>query len=627
MDYNPRRHRNTLGSGGLYLHTRVIAGEEIVSEIAGGQSVTTTVALGAVAIATALFAAVATAGKGGDGGKGKDEDRPNIVVLMTDDQTVESLRVMPKLDSLLADQGVSFTNSFASNPVCCPSRATFLTGQYAHNNGVYRNSEPNGGFTSLDGSRTLPVWLERAGYFTAHIGKYLNGYGSQSPPTEIPPGWSEWYGSIDRSTYRMHGYTLNENGTLRTYGHQDVEDPATYQTDVYAQKATELIARRAPKRKPFFLSLAPLAPHGEVLEDENGLRLGGPRAAPRHEGAYASERLPQSPSLNEADVSDKPAEIEALPRLSRQRLAATQARYRDRLESLLAVDDMVESVINELRDAGEMSDTVLVFTSDNGYLLGEHRIASNKQYLYEESIRVPLIVRGPGIPEGKTRKQPVANLDLAPTILHYADAKADLALDGRPLHRLIADRRREPGRAIVIENWCQLNEVCFDPTVARYRAVRTQRYIYAEYPNGESELYDLDADPFELTSAHADPAYAEERAALAELLASLTDCAGGECREEPRLRLRLEYETRRERGKRCVRSKVVAEVRGRDSDTGLEATFFVDGKKRGKDGGSRLRETLARRQLERRAKNKISANVAVLDGRVASVAEKGPGRC
>jgi N-acetylglucosamine-6-sulfatase len=177
---------------------------------------------------------------------------PNVLVIMTDDQTVESVRVMTNVKRLLRDRGATFANSFVTYALCCPSRATFLTGQYAHNHGVLGNVPPAGGYAKLDHTNTLPVWLQDAGYYTAHLGKYLNGYG-RADPTEIPPGYDEWRGSVDPSTYRFYGYKLNENGRLTTY--------ETYQTDLYAQKAARIIRRRAPSAQPFFLWVAFLAPH------------------------------------------------------------------------------------------------------------------------------------------------------------------------------------------------------------------------------------------------------------------------------------------------------------------------------------------------------------------------------
>jgi N-acetylglucosamine-6-sulfatase len=220
--------------------------------------------------------------------------RPNVLVLMTDDQTVESLRVMGNVKTLLADQGTTFDSSFASFSLCCPSRATFLTGQYAHNHGVMGNAPPVGGYAKLDSSNTLPVWLQRAGYHTVHIGKYLNGYPG-SNRTHVPAGWTEWYGSIDPSTYQFYNYTLNENGRLVTYG----SDPASYQADVYSRKAVDAVRRLAPGAAPFFLSVAFLAPHsGGPRESDDPRNFATPVPAPRHRNRFAAEPFPQSPSFN-----------------------------------------------------------------------------------------------------------------------------------------------------------------------------------------------------------------------------------------------------------------------------------------------------------------------------------------
>ncbi len=556
--------------------------------------------------------------------------QPNVVVVMTDDQTVESMRVMDTVDRLLVDRGVTFTNSFVSNPVCCPSRATFLTGRYSHNNGVYRNGPPHGGYPALPRSHTLPRRLQRAGYHTAHIGKYLNGYGLISPPAEIPPGWTDWYGLID-PTYSMYGYTLNENGRLVTHGSPEVEDPAVYQTDVFAAKGAALIARLAPRAKPFFLSVAPLAPHYEHdLDNLPAPRpLPNPRPAPRHAGAFADEALPRPPSYDEADVSDKPEEIRGKTPFPPAVLENQTARYRGRLASLLAVDDLVEELIAALRDAHELGNTLIIFTSDNGYLLGEHRIRENKQYVYEESIRVPLVIRGPGVPAGKRRSAPAANVDLAPTILEYAGAGAGagLELDGRSLSRLIAEPRFEPGRAIVLENWCQRSESCFDATTPRYRAVRTQRYVYAEYPNGENELYDLATDPFQLTSRHQDSAYAERRRALADLLGELSACAGGGCRARPELRLKLRFTPGERRGRRCARSSVTARITGGDRRAAEQAEFFLGTRRAGADLEAPLRMRIARKRLRTGRGRAVTANVTVLDGRIRTERAKAPRRC
>jgi N-acetylglucosamine-6-sulfatase len=602
---------------------------------------------GAAAALTAVLAALAlTAGSGGSEpasgapgapkAHGKDK-QPNIVVVMTDDQTVESLRVMPKVQKLIGDEGVTFSNNFAANPICCPSRSTFLSGQYSHNTGVLRNSLPDGGFASFDNSETLPVWLQRAGYYTAHIGKYLNGYGA-SDPTQIPPGWSEWYGAVDPTTYRMYGYTLNENGNLVTYGDYDTPDPATYQTDVYAKKAADFIQRRAPKSAPFYLSVAPLAPHVEVFkreaagdDDPPTPSFPNPRPAPRDAGAFKSEGLPHNPDFNEADVSDKPENIRTRPLLSPQATGMARNRYRSRLGSLLAVDDMVGRIVKTLRGTGELNNTVILFLSDNGFFLGEHRIPNGKQYPYETSIRVPLEIRGPGIPKDEVRAQMAANVDLAPTILKLAHASASGPIDGRSLLPLIKDPHLYPGRGIVLENWCQTDEKCFDPDnpmTARYHGVRTDRYAYMRYPNGEQELYDLDRDPYELDSLQNSAKYRPQLAALSKLLDQLQSCRTEGCRISPKLTVKASYKRGRlGGGKPCVDSDVTLRVGGGDAGSAVSARFFIAGSKDADDEKRPLRLHVRKRQLSGGHVTRVSANVSVLDGRIETVKESIPRAC
>lgn len=471
-----------------------------------------------VRVLAAVMVAVAAAGCTTDGADPLPQaPRPNIVVVMTDDQDVASMAVMPKVRRLLADHGTTFTRSYASFPLCCPSRATLLTGQYSHNHGVRNNIPPAGGYAKLRERETLPIWLSRAGYATAHIGKYLNGYGT-TDPGRVPPGWGEWYGSVDDSSYRMWGYTLNENGALRTYGRRTSHHPADYQTDVYAAKAANYIDRHAPDRRPFFLSVAPLAPHTEIGAPRSAR---DPRPAPRHAGTFAREPLPRPPSFNEADVSDKPRYIARKSRLSPERLERTTRTYRSRLESLLAVDDAVGRLVQRLQAHGELDRTLFVFTSDNGWLQGEHRVPTGKIKPYEESVRVPLILRGPGVPAGQRRHDLVANVDLAPTVLDVANARAGIPLDGRSL---LQPPPRRP-RALLLEIGPR-----FRGEYVTYDALRTGRYKYIEYATGERELYDLSADPHERESRHDDPRYADVRRRLAAELGELADCRGASCR-------------------------------------------------------------------------------------------------
>ena len=469
-----------------------------------------------------LLVAAAIGGSAAPSDSATPPTRPNVVVVMADDQTVESVRVMSNLNALIGREGVAFANSFASFPLCCPSRATYVTGQYAHNHTIMGNAAPQGGYEKLapTHANTLPAWLRSAGYHTVHIGKYLNGYG-RLRPTEVPAGWAEWYGSVDPSTYQFYDYTLNENGRLVRYG----STPQEYQADVYTAKAVDAVRRLAPGQQPFFLSVAYLAPHsGGPREAGDPRNQATPVPAPRHRDRFASEPMPVDPSFNEVDVSDKPAAIRRRPLLRAQRIAGITENYRQRLESLLAVDEGVASIVRALAETGELDNTVFLYTADNGFFHGEHRVPSGKVMAYEPSARVPLLMRGPGVPKNVTIAQPVVNVDLAATILDAANARAGRVLDGFSLLALARDRTRFLGRDVLLET-------------PNYSALHTPRYVYVEYTAGERELYDLSADRFQLNSRHADAALAAVRTELAARLALLRRCVGATCRRGPALAL------------------------------------------------------------------------------------------
>jgi N-acetylglucosamine-6-sulfatase len=445
------------------------------------------------------------------------QGRPNIVVIESDDQTSESMRVMDSVESRIGGQGATFTRSFVNFSLCCPSRATFMTGQYEHNHRVFGNQAPAGGFArfnALHADNNLAVWLHRAGYYTALIGKYFNSY-LKSPP--VPAGWSEWRAAPDAwPDGNVYDYRLNENGTLVHYG----RDPADFKQDVLTRKAVNLVDRRAPQTKPFFLWLTYTAPHWTGPDPNPNPPFGcraAAKPAPRDAHAFDSEPLPRPPNFNEADVSDKPAKVRDLPRLSAGQIADIQRGYRCELESLQSVDQGVGKVMDALEASGELDNTLVVYTSDNGYFHGEHRIPKDKDRIYEESIRVPLQMRGPGIPSGVKVSDLAINADLAPTILDEANARPGLAMDGRSLLPVARNPGLARDRELLIE----------EPT---FEAIRTERYMYAEYQGGGRELYDLARDPFELQSRHGAPAYASVRSVLANRLHKLQGCAGVSCR-------------------------------------------------------------------------------------------------
>ena len=307
------------------------------------------------------------------------QERPNVVVMMTDDQTLASLSSMPETNRLLGDEGTTFEQAIASFPLCCPARATALTGQYAHNHGVLHNAPPFGGFQALDHANTLPVWLQAAGYRTMHVGRYLNGY---EYADGVPPGYSDWHGSPHSGAFNYANWRVNENGTLRSYPSAD--HPGEYQTDFTARRAGELIDRAAPGERPFFLQMWFVAPHRAGPRDpDDPSGLGTPSPAPRHRDSFAGVPLPRPPNFNEANMYDKPQVVADRPRLSPQKIAAVEENWRQEMETLRAVDEAVAHVVGTLERTGELDNTLILFTSDNGFMHGEHRALAEKVLLYE----------------------------------------------------------------------------------------------------------------------------------------------------------------------------------------------------------------------------------------------------
>lgn len=432
-------------------------------------------------------------------------DQPNIIFILTDDLDFASARKMPRISSLLADQGASFEEAFVSHSLCCPSRSTILTGLYDHNHNVLSNKPPDGGFKKFVSEgheeNSIAVTLQEAGYQTALFGKYLNGY-TAGDPTHVPPGWDEWYGKLDEQ--KLYDYRINENGEEVSYGNETKD----FYTDVLSGQVTDFVQRAAPDTRPFFMYVAPTAPHGPATPAE------------RHKGAFSDEEPPRPPSFDEEDVSDKPSQIQSTKHISEEDASKIDDYYRQRLESMLAVDEMVGSLVQELEDAGELDNTYIFFTSDNGFEQGEHRLQKGKNQAYEESSHVPLFVRGPGVPAGSTTEKLALNTDFAPT---FADlAGTQFTADGRSLVPLLGGDENLPWRTSIL-----LERV---PTQRGYEAVRTGTYKYVEYNNGEKELYDLASDPYELDNMYesADPSLLED---LKTKLDALKSCSEEDCHE------------------------------------------------------------------------------------------------
>jgi N-acetylglucosamine-6-sulfatase len=432
--------------------------------------------------------------------------KPNIVFILTDDMRASDLDkvvngqyVMPNTQNLLVKQGVNFTKPWVTRSLCCPSRATILRGQYPHNHTVWTNVNPSGGFwrfydLGLENS-TIATWLDnpnnfadRVDYDTILIGKYLNRYGkardgSYAPTTYVPPGWDYWYaweGDYASDT----SYDINENGRIVTYQRSNTHD-----TDLYAQRAENFI-RNTAGGAPFFMHLSPNAPHSPAY------------SAPRHATLFTDTPLPKPSSFNEADVSDKPAWVRNQPLLSSTKIRELTNLYRQRLRALKSVDEMVGRVVGALRDTGELSNTYIVFTSDNGIYLGEHRLG-DKAAAYNAAPRIPLVIRGPAVPAGVSRSQMALNNDFAPTFASWAGVTPPAVVDGRSLRPLLTTSPPATWRsAFLVEHRKAPEEYAYVKAIPNYDAIRTSRYNYVEYATGERELYDLNADPTELTNIY-----------------------------------------------------------------------------------------------------------------------------
>ncbi|HEU5060346.1 MAG TPA: sulfatase [Kofleriaceae bacterium] len=482
---------------------------------------------------------------------GTDGARPNVVVIMADDldvrlmQTMLDLDLAPNIEEYLVDQGTTFASAFVSNALCCPSRATMLTGQYSHNNGVLGAGvrEEHGGVDALSDTSTLATWLQATGYRTGHVGKYLNGYGSRFDTTTpsfqreyVPPGWDHWQALVGIGTYRMFRYLINDTRDgvqqLVWYNEDSVEN---YQTTVLARRAVSFIEDAHDQGGPFYLQVMSLAPHAEVDSEDDTRWDFAIRPDPQDE-IDKPDRLALIRALAPPFVADPSWDFvtpESPSFLSRQGLSEADLAnltrfYRERLAAMLAVDDMVGDVVQALSRRGILDDTVIIFTSDNGWMWGQHRLVG-KQVAYEESIRVPLYIRVPA-PSRKKVKRMVVNADLAPTIAELAGARPDLWVDGRSLVQFLSpDVPSTPWRRrLLVEHWGREHHV---PT---YAALRTRRYLYVDYLETSpptQELYDLELDPFQTSNVHGSPDYAHAVTVLEQQLADMRGCALGSCQQ------------------------------------------------------------------------------------------------
>jgi len=441
--------------------------------------------------------------------------QPNIVFILTDDMRKDDLKYMPKTTALLQSTSMTFENAFVSNALCCPSRSTIMRGQYSHNTGVWSNSSSDSSSTTAGGwlvyqqngneTDNVATRLQGAGYKTGLFGKYLNGYDNT---TYRPPGWDRWFGAFTLGTLHYFDYDVNDQGTITHYG----TSASDYSTDVISKQADAFISSSALQGTPFFAYVAPLAPHDPSTP------------APRDAHLYDGIQGPRLPSFNEADVSDKPSWIRNLSKLSSSQISAINKRHENRVESLQAVDDLVEGVVNTLNNANALDNTYIFFTSDNGFHHGEHRIPKQKWRPYEEDIHMPLMVRGPGVAAGSTTYNLTLNTDYMPTFLDLAGAQIPSYVDGRPLRPVLDGSATTWRSAILPEAAANYSPAYEGIRTISAGSVPARNYI--EYSGGTKELYNLDSDPYELTNVYNSIAPPSD---LVSRLQALKGCAGSGC--------------------------------------------------------------------------------------------------
>ena len=447
--------------------------------------------------------------------------RPNIVFVLTDDLAWNLVRYMPHVVAM-QHEGETFSNYFVTDSLCCPSRASILTGRFPHDTRVFDNSPPEGGYEDFhqrgEERQTFALALQRAGYRTALMGKYLNGYkpaateGRRRP--YVPPGWNEW--DVAGNGYPEYGYRMNSDGRVRTYGYSAHD----YLTDVLARKGLGFIDRAAGARRPFLLEIATFAPHAPFTP------------APPDAGAFAGLLAPRTPAFNTVGTGE-PAWLSSFAPLAPAQVGAIDRKFRRRAEAVQAVDRMIGAIEAELKATGTARDTYIVFSSDNGLHMGEHRLEPGKLTAFDTDIRVPLIVTGPGVPSGRVVDAMTENVDLCPSFEQLGGAPVPASADGRSLVALLRGRRGVNSRKeILVEHHGRVVDAG-DPDLPTrgagnppsYEAIRTRASLYVEYVTGEREYYDLRRDPFELDNlASTLPPARLQR--LHRALAAIESCHG-----------------------------------------------------------------------------------------------------
>ncbi len=484
--------------------------------------------------------------------------QPNIVLVMADDMRADDIRWMPQVRRLVARQGLSFDNSFSPYPLCCPARASFLTGQYAHNHKVWWHEAPEG-YASFDDSRTLATSLSQSGYRTGFIGKYLNRYGkaaslvSGRPSyTYVPRGWDDWRAAIENprrdgihgDTYNYFDTPFNVNGTV------DNSYRGKYQSTVIGDFSVAMTKRFSAQKKPFFMYVNYVAPHHGAPREPGDIGVRRDRKGNR-QVFYTPARpksvwgkfdriidrgagLPRDGGPAEKNVNDKPRFFRSLPEPGPDERDALRNVTRQRAESIYVMDRNIGRLIKQLKKSGEWNNTVFMFTSDNGYYLGEHRKRSGKVRAHEPSFRVPFLVTGPGMRSGEVRYEPITTIDASASILDLARAEPPRLADGQSRVSTMLSGDRGWISPIVNEATNLEGRKLRSPGFKDRRVaigIRTARYSYIRNRTGEHELYDLVRDPLQDENVFSAKSYKAEREALTRVWKKFKDCDGSQCLE------------------------------------------------------------------------------------------------
>ncbi len=452
-----------------------------------------------------------------------DSKRPNVLMITADDAAPGDLKYMPHVQQLLVDQGVTFSDAIAPTPICVPARASLLTGQYTHNHKAYTIFGQGGGFTSFDSARTLPTWLRAAGYHTMFVGKYLNGYGD-TPASElhVEPGWSQWYPTVGGSTYNFLHPIMNMNGKRLVHYNE-------YNSTLFSDKSNALLAQAARGHKPWFMWVNYVAPHEGGPTEYDDPQMVYPQdksawvpttvPAPQDKNRFAHIALPAWGNLFKRGHDEPSAGADGDANYK----AATRYAFEERIEALQSVDRAVARTVATLRAHRQLQKTYIIFASDNGYLTGQHN-RNGKLVQFDDSLRIPMVLRGPGIPRHRVVRTAITNPDVATTIAAMTHVKPKRVQDGVNMLPWLTRGYRE--RIVPIEAY-----PLFGGIHPIYTGIREGAWTYVRYTKGAGweELYNRRTDPWELWNLAGDPTYAPQLAFFRRLDRRYRECAGATC--------------------------------------------------------------------------------------------------